>query len=111
MSLEKKLIRKHFRDSCYKRDKLTCVMCGLKASSLEEAEKILDVHHITNPKKIINGGYVLQNGISLCSDCHLKAEEFHSTGISYPGYSPEDLYKAINSNLEKAVEASKKLKI
>lgn len=110
MSLEKKLIRKRFRDLCYARDKLTCVMCGLKVSSIEEAEKILDVHHITNPKKIINGGYVPENGISLCSDCHLKAEEYHSTGTSFPGYSPDDLYKVINSNIEKATQASIKLK-
>ena len=57
-----------------------------------------------------NGGYVLENGITLCKDpCHLKAEQFHSTGISHLDYSPEDLYKVIDSNYEKAVEASKKM--
>lgn len=108
MGAEKKLIRKNFRDACYKRDKYSCVMCGMK-SSVDMAEQELDAHHITNPKEIVNGGYVVQNGISLCEECHKKAEVFHSTGTSHPGYSPEDLYVKINSNLEKAVDASKKL--
>jgi len=57
-----------------------------------------------------NGGYVKENGISLCEECHKKAEEFHSTGVAFPGYAPEDLYQKINSSYEKAVEASKRLK-
>lgn len=56
-----------------------------------------------------NGGYVRENGISLCEECHKKAEVFHSTGTPHPGYAPDDLYKKINSNLEKAIEASEKL--
>ena len=56
-----------------------------------------------------NGGYVLENGASLCAECHKKAEQFHETGTSFPGYSPEELYAAIDSSHEKAVEASKKL--
>ena len=107
--MDKKLIRKNFRDTCHKRDKYKCVMCDFK-STPERAIEELDVHHITNRKEIINGGYVPENGISLCSSCHEKAEEFHSTGIAHPGYSIENLYKAINSNYEKALEASKKLK-
>ena len=108
MSLEKKLIRKAFRDACYKRDGFRCAMCGMK-SSKDHAEEDLEVHHITNPKEIPNGGYVKENGISLCSECHQKAEVFHSTGTPVEGYSVEDLYKKINSSYEKAVEASEKL--
>jgi predicted HNH restriction endonuclease len=105
----KKEVRRKFRESCLLRDCLACVMCGLKAKSIEEAEDIFDVHHITNPKNIINGGFVMENGISLCPNCHVKAEQFHATGTLYPGYSVEDLYKRINSSYEKAVEASKLL--
>ena len=108
MSLQKKLIRKNFRDVCYKRDGFKCVMCDFKSSE-EKCEKELDVHHITNPKEIINGGYVKENGISLCAECHQKAEVFHSTGTPVEGYSVEDLYKKINSSYEKAVEASNRL--
>jgi hypothetical protein len=110
MGAEKKLIRKNFRDACFRRDKYTCVMCG-KKSSPDKALEEMDCHHITDRSLMISGGFVPQNGITLCkAPCHLKAEEFHSTGVAHPGYSPEDLYQAIGSTYEKAVEASKKLK-
>jgi predicted restriction endonuclease len=109
MSSEKQLIRRNFRDACYKRDGFRCAMCGMK-SSKATAEQELDAHHITDRNLLPNGGYVKENGISLCQECHLKAEQFHSTGISYPGYAPEDLYKKINSTIERAIEASQKLK-
>jgi len=109
MSSEKKVIRKLFRDACYKRDGFRCAMCGMK-SSKDNAEKELDAHHITDRNLMPNGGYVKENGISLCPECHQKAEEFHSTGVAHPGYAPEDLYKAIRSSYEKAVEASERLK-
>ena len=105
---EKKAIRKEFRDACYKRDGFCCAMCPMK-SSKENAEQELDAHHIIDRNLLPNGGYVKENGISLCEACHKKAEEFHSTGIACPSYSPDDLYKIINSNLEKAIEASEKL--
>jgi 5-methylcytosine-specific restriction endonuclease McrA len=105
---QKKLIRKNFRDACFKRDKYSCVMCGFK-SSPEKALEDLDCHHITDRSLMVSGGFVSQNGISLCKLCHEKAEEFHSTGTAHPGYSPDDLYEKINSSLDVAIEASKKL--
>lgn len=105
---EKKAVRKMFRDACYKRDGFRCAKCPFK-SSMDKAEEELDAHHITDRSLMPNGGYVKENGISLCTDCHIKAEVFHSTGVAHPDYAPEDLYKAINSTYEKAVEASKKL--
>jgi predicted restriction endonuclease len=106
--LNKKQVRSLFRDVCYKRDGFRCATCGVK-SSQEKAQQELDVHHVTNRKEMPNGGYVKENGISLCSSCHEKAEVFHSTGVAVEGYSPEDLYKKINSSYEKAVAASEKL--
>lgn len=108
MSAEKKAIRKLFRDSCYKRDGFRCAVCGMK-SSKDKAEEELDAHHITDRNLMPNGGYVKENGISLCAQCHEKAEVFHSTGTALPGFSPEDLYIKIKSSYEKAVEASEKL--
>src|SRR5271156_5878670 len=104
MSAEKQLIRKQFRDACYKRDGFRCAMCGMK-SSKDKAEQELDAHHVTDRSLMPNGGYVKENGISLCPECHQKAEVFHSTGIPVEGYAAEDLYKKINSSLEKALEA------
>lgn len=108
MSEAKKKIRQIFRDTSFKRDKYKCVMCEFQ-SSPEKALEELDCHHISDRSTIINGGFVKENGISLCSACHLKAEEFYSTGISAPGFSPEELYQKIGSSKIKAIEASKKL--
>lgn len=109
MSANKKKIRQQFRDVCFARDKYTCVMCG-KKSSCEKALEELDCHHITDRSLMPSGGFVLENGITLCATgCHEKAEMFHSTGTAIEGYSPEDLYKKINSSYEKAVAASEKL--
>jgi hypothetical protein len=52
---------------------------------------------------MLNGGYVAENGISLCADYHIKAED------QEVGFQPEDLYLKIGSSKEKAVEASEKL--
>lgn len=108
MSSGKKLIRKYFRDACYKRDGFRCAVCNMK-SSLDKAEEELDAHHITDRNLMPNGGYVKENGISLCPTCHEKAEVYHSTGTAVEGFAPDDLYKKINSTYEKAVEASNKL--
>lgn len=104
MSEKKKLTRANFRDAVFKRDGYKCKMCGWN----KELDK-LDSHHITDRTLMPNGGYVKQNGITLCPECHIKAEQFHQTGVSYPGYSPEDLYKKINSNYELAIKASKSI--
>jgi 5-methylcytosine-specific restriction endonuclease McrA len=109
MSSNKKLIRKYFRDACFLRDKYRCAVCKVRAASKDNPEKDLDAHHITDRSVMPNGGYVKENGISLCSDCHKKAEIYHSTGVSHPGFAPDDLYKIINSNLELAIIACEKL--
>lgn len=83
-------------------------MCGFKTNK-DNVENVLDAHHVTDRTEMPNGGYVKENGISLCEECHKKAEEFHSTGISVLGFSPEDLYEKIGSSKEKALEASKKI--
>lgn len=59
-----------------------------------------------------NDGYSVCNGITLCSEHHLMAEEFHISGGQnwFPGFHPDDLYKVIGSSYEKAIEESKSLK-
>ncbi len=110
MKSKKKEIRKAFRDSCFERDNYCCVKCGFK-SSKETAEIDLDCHHIESRKspKLFNGGYCKENGISLCSECHIKAEEYFRTGIAIEGYSQDDLFKAIDSSIEQAIESSKNI--
>lgn len=55
------------------------------------------------------GGYVAENGISVCSHCHIKCEQFWSTGEAVEGFAPADLYNLIESSLEAATEASERL--
>lgn len=60
-----------------------------------------------------SGGYVKENGITLCDSptgCHNKAESFHRGEEVPEGFMPADLYKKIGSSYEKALEASKRLK-
>lgn len=97
MSKKKKEIRRNFRDCVFKRDNYGCVTC--KKINVE-----LDAHHITDRNLMPNGGYVLENGISLCEECHINAEHFHSTGEAIPGFSPEELYDKIGSSLKEATE-------
>ena len=103
----KKAIRRRFRDSVYLRDKHTCQVCGTKRE-----EDQLNAHHITDRSLMPKGGYIKENGITLCEEiCHLLCEEFHiSGGKSWnDGLHPDDLYLKIDSSYEEAVAASKKL--
>lgn len=110
MGAKKKQVRQAFRDSVFNRDGYKCVMCPFKTTK-ERADEDLDCHHITDRHEIVNGGYVKENGISLCGSCHVKAEKYHISGKTEwePGFHPDDLYKKIGSSYEKAVQASEKL--
>ena len=79
-------------------------MCGVL-----NKENTHDAHHITDRSLMPGGGYVKENGITLCPSCHEQAEIFHSTGEEISGWTPAELYKKINSSYEKAVEKSKRL--
>ncbi len=99
----KKELRKTFNSRVFKRDKNKCVMCGKTGR--------LDAHHIQDRHLMPNGGYVPENGITLCAgddqdNCHWKAEQFHCTGVAHPGYSQDDLFNKIGSSLEQAIAAS-----
>lgn len=89
-----------FRKAVFDRDGHKCRMCGAAGE--------LDAHHITDRHDLPNGGYVAENGISLCPDCHIKAEKYHMSGHREwePGYHPDQLYTHIGSSLEIAWEAS-----
>lgn len=104
----KKEIRESFRTEVFKRDKNTCKVCNKQHTDIQ----LLDAHHITDRNEMPNGGYVLENGITLCKDkCHMVCELFHiSGGVSWTqGLHPDDLYKKINSYKELAIRESEKL--
>lgn len=89
--MSKKEIRERFRNECFKRDGFKCVECN-------ETE-YLEVHHITNRKEFKNGGYIKENGITLCPTHHLLAE--------HKMYTKRQLYQKINSTFEEAQKLDK----
>lgn len=104
---DKKLQRELFRIEVFSRDGLKCRICGRPKGVIK-----LDAHHITDRHEMPNGGYVKENGISLCEQHHVDAEVFHMfQGKKWHlDMHPNDLYKLINSSYEEAVKASEKLK-
>lgn len=64
--IQKLLTRDEFREGVFARDNHKCVVCGRPAQ---------DAHHIMERRLFENGGYFLENGASLCGDCHIKAEQ------------------------------------
>jgi 5-methylcytosine-specific restriction endonuclease McrA len=102
--LNKKLVRKIFRDSVFSRDGHKCKKCG--------SFKDLDPHHITDRNEMPNGGYAPENGIALCSKCHENAEVWHKSGkkMHVKGFHPNELYALIGSSYEKAVKSCEEIK-
>lgn len=114
MSNTKKLIREKFRDAVFERDGHRCCACVADPDHAAflyfDKSVVLDAHHITDRNEMPNGGYVVENGISLCPVHHERAEVFHRTGVADVGFKPEDLYVMIGSSYQKAVKASMRIK-
>jgi 5-methylcytosine-specific restriction endonuclease McrA len=103
-SKRKKLVREEFRRNVLAHDGNKCRTC--------ESTEDLVAHHITDRTEMPNGGYVPENGITLCPGCHIKAERFHETGGEewHEGFHPDDLYGLVGSTKEAAYLASKRLR-
>jgi hypothetical protein len=56
-----------------------------------------------------NGGYVKENGISLCPRCHIRAEEWHNSGKVEKGFHPNELYALIGSSYDLAIRKAKEI--
>lgn len=60
------LTRDEFRKQVFHRDQNACVVCKRPGQ---------DAHHIVDRKLWPNGGYYLDNGATVCAECHLLAEQ------------------------------------
>jgi hypothetical protein len=60
------LTRTAFREAVFYRDRECCVNCGDPGK---------DAHHLLERRLFRDGGYYLNNGVTLCSACHLEAEK------------------------------------
>lgn len=100
MSAKKKLARQKFRDEVLKRDHHRCVIC--------KTEDTIEAHHITDRELMPGGGYVKENGITLCQE-HIAMAEQQRQSDGEDEYSPGKLYMKIGSNHDKALKASERL--
>jgi hypothetical protein len=81
------LTRDQFREAVFARDDHRCVICSAPAQ---------DAHHILERRLWPDGGYYLENGASLCGECHIKAEQTvlsveqirEAAGIGFPCVPP-----------------------
>lgn len=108
MKNDKKILRDNFKTDVFERDKFTCKGCGFIGD-----DTTLDAHHIIDRHEIVNGGYVKENGITLCKEtCHALAEKYHMThGTEWVvGYHPDELFELIGSSVELAIEKSNLIK-
>lgn len=96
----KKEIRMLFNVNSKVREKYRCRLCSAAAPV---DVTTLEVHHIVNRNLMPNGGYVKENGITLCPRHHEKVEK-------NPDFYPtEFLFGLIGSSYDKALRASERL--
>lgn len=109
MSAKKKKVRDEFRQAVFDRDRYRCRSCGTRASA-ENAAALFDAHHITDRHEMPNGGYVLENGITLCKNSSVKEPSCHEKAEArVPGFTPDELYQKIGSSREIATQASERI--
>ena len=63
-----------WREQVFRRDNYTCSECGIK-SGLGKAI-YLNPHHIKSFSEFPELRFSLENGITLCEDCHKKTENY-----------------------------------
>lgn len=73
-SLEMKL----WREAVFKRDNWTCVWCGLKGGWSKEQRKKIEIQadHIKSFSQYPNLRFDINNGRTLCVDCHKKTDTY-----------------------------------
>mgnify|MGYP000218151177 CR=1 FL=1 len=118
----KKAIRAAFRGAVFARDRHTCQVCGRRwtAQDADPSLKRINAHHITDRNLMPGGGYVLENGITVCDvaafddpgeSCHMRVEAWHISGGTQvePGLHPDKLYERIGSSQALAIRKSERL--
>jgi hypothetical protein len=100
MSRAKRQIRQRFKQEVLERDGYRCLGCGC-----QPGVDALDAHHIIDRHDMPNGGYVVENGATLCHTCHPLAEREHQGLESHPGLSRAELFAIIGSSEAEAKRA------
>jgi RNA ligase-like protein len=84
-AIDKLLTRDEFRAAVFARDRGLCVVCSAPTDSTIQRAQVwtpsrrevpaVDAHHIVERRLWPDSGYYLDNGASVCGDCHLRAEQ------------------------------------
>ena len=82
---------KNWRVEVLKRDKYTCKCCGKKS------DKTLVVHHIDGYDWCIERRYDVDNGITLCEECHKLFHHFYGYGLNTK--SEFDMFMSVYSKI------------
>lgn len=71
---------KNWRMSVFKRDRFTCVCCGIKGGWSKELKRriILNADHIKPFSQYPELRFSLDNGRTLCFECHKKTDTYGS---------------------------------
>jgi len=67
-----------WRMSVWKRDNFTCQDCGKTANELKKINSKIIAHHIKAYSKYPKLRYDIDNGLTLCIECHKKTENYGS---------------------------------
>lgn len=82
---------RHWRKNVFNRDKYMCQCCGDK--SLKGHPVKLIAHHIYNWKDNIDKRYDVDNGITLCEDCHLMFHIIYGKRNNTPSQLKDFLFE------------------
>lgn len=82
-SLRSSLPYKEWRKSVFERDNYTCVHCGARNKKGNNKSVVLNADHIIPLAFDLNKALDINNGRTLCIDCHKKTDSYGFNFIKY----------------------------
>jgi 5-methylcytosine-specific restriction endonuclease McrA len=70
------IVYTEWRKDVYKRDNYTCQICGISSNNLKKISKKIHADHIKSFAYYPKLRYDINNGRTLCEDCHKKTENY-----------------------------------
>jgi hypothetical protein len=83
------IMYKEWRLSVWKRDKFTCKNCGITSNELKKVKSKVVAHHIKSYTRYPELRYDVNNGLTLCIECHKQTENYGSKAINSPSLNKD----------------------